>query len=204
MLKKMLKEFHLIEPGSGPSTKNRIFKYPGVRDAIDGNTAVIMVEQEASDAAGAYPITPSTQMGEYWSEAVNNGHVNLSGRPLIFVEPESEHAAAGVTAGMTMTGLRAVNFTSSQGAAFMHESLYAAVGKRLPYVLNVGCRAITKASLNVHCSHDDYHCLDDTGFIQVFGRSAQEACDLNMIARKTAEFSLTPAINAMMAFSLRT
>ena len=47
---------------------------------------------------------------------------------------------------MSMTGLRAVNFSSSQGVAFMHESLYGAVGKRLPYVLNMGCRAITKAS----------------------------------------------------------
>ncbi|MBI4809713.1 MAG: 2-oxoacid:acceptor oxidoreductase family protein [Nitrosomonadales bacterium] len=176
------------------------FKYPGTRDAIDGNTAVIMVEREASQGAGAYPITPSTQMGEYWAEEVAKGHLNTAGHPLIFVEPESEHAAAGVTAGMSMTGLRAVNFTSSQGLAFMHESLYAAVGKRLPYVLNLGCRAITKASLNVHCAHDDYHCADDTGFIQVMGKNAQEAADLNMIARKTAELALTPAIVAQDGF----
>ncbi|OHC67830.1 MAG: pyruvate ferredoxin oxidoreductase [Rhodocyclales bacterium RIFCSPLOWO2_02_FULL_63_24] len=169
-------------------------KYPGVRDAVDGNTAVIHVEREASDAAGAYPITPSTQMGEYWAEEVAAGHLNISDRPLIFIEPESEHAAAGVTAGMSMTGLRAVNFSSGQGVAFMHESLYAAVGKRLPYVLNMGCRAITKASLNVHAGHDDYHCIDDTGFIQVMARSATEAADLNLIARKVAELSLTPAI----------
>ena len=77
------------------------FKYPGKRMAMDGNTAVIMCERESSDAAGAYPITPSTQMGEYWAEETANGHVNVSGRPLIFVEPESEHAAAGVTAGMS-------------------------------------------------------------------------------------------------------
>jgi pyruvate-ferredoxin/flavodoxin oxidoreductase len=176
------------------------YKYPGVRDAIDGNTAVIMVEREASQGAGAYPITPSTQMGEYWAEEVAKGHLNAAGHPLIFVEPESEHAAAGVTAGLSMTGLRAVNFTSSQGLAFMHESLYAAVGKRLPYVLNLGCRAITKASLNVHCAHDDYHCADDTGFIQVFAKSAQEAADLNMIARKTAELALTPAMVAQDGF----
>jgi len=73
-------------------------------------------------------------------------------------------AAAAVTAGMSMTGLRATNFSSGQGIAFMHESLYATVGKRLPYVLNMGCRAITKASLNVHAGHDDYHCIDDTGY----------------------------------------
>jgi pyruvate-ferredoxin/flavodoxin oxidoreductase len=169
-------------------------KYPGVRDAVDGNTAVIHVEREASDAAGAYPITPSTQMGEYWAEAVAKGHINISDKPLIFIEPESEHAAAGVTAGMAMTGLRATNFSSAQGVAFMHESLYGAVGKRLPYVLNMGCRAITKASLNVHCSHDDYHCVDDTGFIQVMAKNATEAADLNLIGRKIAELSLTPAI----------
>ncbi len=54
-------------------------------------------------------------------------------------------------------------------------------------------RAITKASLNVHCAHDDYHCIDDTGFFQVFGKNAQEAADLNLIARKIAELTLTPA-----------
>ncbi|MES9888570.1 MAG: 2-oxoacid:acceptor oxidoreductase family protein [Candidatus Sedimenticola sp. 6PFRAG1] len=169
------------------------FKYPGIRMAMDGNTAVIMCEREASDAAGAYPITPSTQMGEFWAEEVAKGHINISGKPLIFVEPESEHAAAAVTAGMSMTGLRATNFSSAQGVAFMHESLYAAVGKRLPYVLNIGTRAITKASLNVHCGHDDYHCIDDTGFFQIFGNNAQEAADLNLIGRKIAELSLTPA-----------
>jgi len=203
-LSKLLGSMHLIEPvlGGKPAAKTDVktVKYPGVRDAIDGNTAVILVEREASDAAGAYPITPSTQMGEYWAEAAAAGHINMSGRPLIFLEPESEHAAAGVTAGMSMTGLRAVNFSSAQGVAFMHESLYGAVGKRLPYVLNMGCRAITKATLNVHCGHDDYHCVDDTGFIQVFAKSAQEAADLNLIARKTAELSLTPAIMGMDGF----
>ncbi|MCP4993448.1 MAG: pyruvate ferredoxin oxidoreductase [Gammaproteobacteria bacterium] len=180
--------------------EQKTFKYPGIRMAMDGNTAVIMVEREASDAAGAYPITPSTQMGEYWAEETAKGHLNISGKPLIFVEPESEHAAAAVTAGMSMAGLRSTNFTSAQGVAFMHESLYAAVGKRLPYVLNIGCRAITKASLNVHCGHDDYHCIDDTGFFQVMGKNAQEAADLNLISRKIAELSLTPAAVAQDGF----
>lgn len=183
----------LFQSAKGEAGQTQV-KYPGIRDAVDGNTAVIHVEREASDAAGAYPITPSTQMGEYWAEEVAKGHLNISDRPLIFIEPESEHAAAGVTAGMAMTGLRATNFSSAQGVAFMHESLYGAVGKRLPYVLNMGCRAITKASLNVHCSHDDYHCVDDTGFIQVMAKNATEAADLNLVGRKIAELSLTPAI----------
>ena len=199
MFKKLFKT-GLGEADTADQQQAQAVKYPGVRDAIDGNTAVILVEREASDAAGAYPITPSTQMGEFWAESAAAGHVNTAGRPLIFVEPESEHAAAGVTAGMAMTGLRATNFSSAQGVAFMHESLYGAVGKRLPYVLNMGCRAITKTTLNVHCGHDDYHCVDDTGFIQVFAKNAQEAADLNLIGRKVAELSLTPAIVAMDGF----
>ena len=150
MLKKII---DAVMPGHNADSTQQPPKYPGVRDAVDGNTAVIHVEREASDAAGAYPITPSTQMGEFWAEEVAAGHLNISEKPLIFIEPESEHAAAGVTAGMSMTGLRATNFSSGQGIAFMHESLYATVGKRLPYVLNMGCRAITKASLNVHAGH---------------------------------------------------
>ncbi len=181
------------------STK-RTIKYPGIRQAMDGNTAVIMCERESSDAAGAYPITPSTQMGEYWAEETAKGHINISGRPLIFIEPEGEHAAAAVTAGLSMTGLRATNFSSGQGIAYMHESLYAAVGKRLTYVLNMGCRAMTKASLNVHAGHDDYHCVDDSGFFQLFGKSAQEVCDLNIISHRIAELSLTPGICAQDGF----
>ncbi len=181
-------------------TENKAFKYPGKRAAMDGNTAVIMCERESSDAAGAYPITPSTQMGEYWAEAAASGHLNISQRPLIFIEPEGEHAAAAVTAGLAMTGLRSANFSSGQGIAYMHESLYAAVGKRLTYVLNIGARAMTKATLNVHAGHDDYHCMDDTGFFQMFAKDAQSAADLNIITHRIAELSLTPGAIAQDGF----
>ncbi len=174
--------------------------YPGIRAAMDGNTAAIMCERESSDAAGAYPITPSTQMGEYWAEAAAKGHLNISDRPLIFIEPEGEHAAAAVTAGLSMTGLRAANFSSGQGIAYMHESLYAAVGKRLTYVLNIGARAMTKSTLNVHAGHDDYHAVDDTGFFQLFAKNAQHVADLNIIAHRVAELALTPGIVAQDGF----
>lgn len=182
------------------NTPAQTFKYPGTRAALDGNSAVIMCERESSDGAGAYPITPSTQMGEYWAEAAAAGHVNISGRPLIFIEPEGEHAAAAVTAGLAMTGLRAANFSSGQGIAYMHESLYAAVGKRLTYVLNIGARAMTKSTLNVHAGHDDYHCIDDTGFFQMFAANAQQAADFNIIAHRIAEYALTPGIVAQDGF----
>ena len=175
-------------------------RYPGVRVAMDGNTAAIMCERESSDAAGAYPITPSTQMGEYWADMAAKGHLNISDRPLIFIEPEGEHAAAAVTAGLSMTGLRAANFSSGQGIAYMHESLYAAVGKRLTYVLNIGARAMTKSTLNVHAGHDDYHAIDDTGFFQFFANKAQHVADLNIIAHRIAELALTPGVVAQDGF----
>lgn len=179
---------------------SKTFKYPGIRVAVDGNTAAIMCERESSDAAGAFPITPSTQMGEYWAEEAAKGHLNISDRPLIFIEPEGEHAAAAVTAGLSMTGLRAANFSSGQGIAYMHESLYAAVGKRLTYVLNIGARAMTKSTLNVHAGHDDYHAIDDTGFFQFFAKKAQHVADLNIIAHRVAELALTPGIVAQDGF----
>ena len=175
-------------------------KYPGIPAAVDGTTATVEVETAASEAAGAYPITPSTQMGEGWAAAVAAGKTNVNGRKLIFFEPEGEHAAAAVTAGMSMAGLRATNFSSGQGIAYMHESLYAATGKRLTYVLNVAARAMTKHALNVHAGHDDYHAVDDTGFFQLFCKDAQAAADLTVIAHRIAELALNPGLVAQDGF----
>jgi len=174
--------------------------YPGSLQALDGSSAVVAMETAASEAAGAYPITPSTQMGEGWAVAVAEGKRNVNGRRLLFFEPEGEHAAAAVTAGMSMSGLRSTNFSSGQGIAYMHESLYAAVGKRLTYVLNVAARAMTKHALNVHAGHDDYHAIDDTGFFQLFAKDVQECADLNLIAHRIAELSLNPGIIAQDGF----
>src|SRR3989338_2260585 len=96
-------------------------KYPGIPTAVDGSAAVVSMETAASEAAGAYPITPSTQMGEGWAVAAAEGKTNVNGRRLLFFEPEGEHAAAAVTAGLSMVGLRATNFSSGQGIAYMHE-----------------------------------------------------------------------------------
>ncbi|HEY7236239.1 MAG TPA: 2-oxoacid:acceptor oxidoreductase family protein [Gemmatimonadaceae bacterium] len=175
-------------------------RFPGARQAMDGSSAVVAMETAASEGAGAYPITPSTQMGEGWAVAVAEGKRNVNGRRLLFFEPEGEHAAAAVTAGMSMMGLRAANFSSGQGVAYMHESLYAAVGKRLTYVLNVAARAMTKHALNVHAGHDDYHAVDDTGFFQLFAKDVQQAADFNLIAHRIAELSLNPGICAQDGF----
>ena len=91
--------------------------YPGVLQALDGSAAVVAMETAGSEAAGAYPITPSTQMGEGWAVAVAEGKRIVNGRRLLFFEPEGEHAAAAVTAGMSMAGLRATNFSRKTPAS---------------------------------------------------------------------------------------
>jgi pyruvate-ferredoxin/flavodoxin oxidoreductase len=179
--------------GEGP-------RFPGILTATDGTGAVVHAETNASEAAGAYPITPSTQMGEGWAVAQAAGMTNVNGRRLLFFEPEGEHAAAAVTAGMSMAGLRSTNFSSGQGIAYMHESLYAATGKRLTYVLNVAARAMTKHALNVHAGHDDYHAVDDSGFFQLFAKDVQEAGDFALICHRIAELSLNPGLNAQDGF----
>src|SRR5512140_1782365 len=189
-----------IWTSSKPKAEAPAPKYPGVLQTLDGGSAVVAMETAASEAAGAYPITPSTQMGEGWAVAVAEGKKNVNGRRLLFFEPEGEHAAAAVTAGMSMTGLRATNFSSGQGLAYMHESLYAAAGKRLTYVLNVAARAMTKQALNVHAGHDDYHAIDDTGFFQLFAKNVQSVADLTVIAHRIAELSLTPGVSAQDGF----
>ncbi len=185
----------------GNKKQNKISKYPGIRKLMNGNTAVIMCERESSDAAGAYLSIPASEMSAKWNYEKNKGHLNISNRPLISVNAEDNHAAATVTAGLALSGLRATHFSSSaQSIASMHESLYASAGKRLPYVLNIACKTITKATSNIHCSHDEYHSMDDTGFIQLFARNNQAAADLNIISRKMAELSLNPAAVAQDGF----
>jgi pyruvate-ferredoxin/flavodoxin oxidoreductase len=175
-------------------------RYPGIPATGDGNAAVVAMETAASEAAGAYAITPSTPMGDGFADAASAGAKNVNGRSLLNFEAEGEHAAAAVITGMSLAGLRATQFASGQGLAYMHESLYAAVGKRLTWVLNVACRAMTKQALNIYAGHDDYHAIDDTGCFQLFAADVQQVADFNLVAHRVAELSLNPGVCAQDGF----
>src|SRR5438477_11679951 len=168
------------------------FQYPGIPPRCDGAEAVVHVEIHVAQAAGAYPITSSTTMGGGFNAAVMNGKKNLWGDTLLFFEPESEHSAATVCEGFAVAGGRVTNFTSGQGLVLMKEVLYTISGKRLPVLMNIGARALTSQGLNVHAGHDDLMSVADVGWGMLFGRNAQEAGDLCLIARRAAEASHTP------------
>lgn len=166
--------------------------YPGTWTTADGSAVVVWVETHVSQGACAYPITPSTNMGTGYQLAVANGHKNLWGEELFFLEPESEHSSASVCEGFALAGARVANFTSGQGLVLMKEVLYTIAGKRLPAVFHVGARALTSQSLNVHAGHDDVMAVADTGWGILFARNVQEAQDLALIARRAAETARTP------------
>src|SRR5438132_8494423 len=176
------------------------YEYPGIPTTCDGAEAVVWVESRISQGSGAYPITSSTTMGGGFNAAMMNGVPNLWGDQLVFVEPESEHSAATFCEGFAVAGGRVTNFTSGQGLSLMKEVLYTISGKRLPVVMNIGSRALTSHSLNVHAGHDDMMCVADCGWGMLFGRNAQESGDLCLIARRAAEASNTPFFNVQDGF----
>jgi len=182
------------------ATEDPAVPYPGIPTTSDGAGMVVWVETHISQGACAYPITSSTTMGGGYQAEVANGKCNLWGEELAFVEPESEHSAASTCEGFAVAGGRVTNFTSGQGLILMKEVLYTISGKRLPIVFHIGARALTSHSLNVHAGHDDVYGVADCGWGIVFGRNAQEAGDLALIARRTAEDTATPFMNVQDGF----
>ena len=182
------------------STENNSAPFPGIPGTSDGAGGVVWVETNITQGTCAYPITSSTTMGSGYETEVANGKHNLWGDKLVFIQPESEHSAATSCEGFALAGGRVTNFTSGQGLVLMKEVLYTISGKRLPVVFHIGARALTSHSLNVHCGHDDVMSVADCGWGILFGRNAQEACDLALISRRAAEASETPFMNVQDGF----
>ena len=182
------------------SDDKKQFPYPGIPTTSDGAGCVVWSETNITNGACAYPITSSTTMGTGYQTEVSNGKRNLWGDVITFVQPESEHSAASTCEGYALAGGRVTNFTSGQGLVLMKEVLYTISGKRLPAVFHIGARALTSHSLNVHAGHDDVMSVADCGWGIVFGRNAQEAGDLALIARRAAENCETPFMNVQDGF----
>ncbi|MBF0176602.1 MAG: 2-oxoacid:acceptor oxidoreductase family protein [Magnetococcales bacterium] len=180
--------------------EQQLFPYPGIPGTGDGSDAVAYVETRATDGAAAYPITSSTIMGQLYQVAVANGFKNVWGTPLAWMELESEHSSASACEGFALAGGRVTNFTSGQGLILMKEVLYTIAGKRLPHVLNVGARALTIQSLNVHAGHDDVMGVADVAWGMLFAHSIQAVADLCLIARRASEDGLTPMMNIQDGF----
>ncbi|MDG1892705.1 MAG: 2-oxoacid:acceptor oxidoreductase family protein [Verrucomicrobiota bacterium] len=153
------------------------------------------METRITEGGIFYPITPSTEGGEIYQQSYAQGELNVFGQQKIAIECEGEHAAQGGATAFSVTGKRAVNFTSGQGIVYAMEQYYHAPGKGSTMVVEVGARALTKHALNVHCAHDDIYSALDTGWIMMMGKTAQQAADQAIILRKVCELSLNPGMN---------
>lgn len=144
----------------------------------------------------AYPITPQTRIVERLAELVNNGQLNAE-----YINVESEHSAMSACIGAQATGVRTFTATNSQGLALMSEMLFIASGLRLPIVMAVTNRALS-APINIWGDQSDAIAQRDSGWIQLYCESSQEAYDTTIQAYKIAEKMLLPVMVCVDGFTL--
>ena len=145
------------------------------RERLSGNEAVaIALRQINPDVFPAFPITPSTEIPQYFATYVANGEVETE-----FIPVESEHSSMSATIGASAAGARALTATSSCGLAYMWEELYIAAANRLPLALALVNRALS-GPININCDHSDSMGARDAGWIQIYAENNQEAYD-NMV-----------------------
>ena len=146
-----------------------------IRERLSGNEAIATAMRQINpDVVAAFPITPSTEIPQYFSSYVANGEVDT-----VFVPVESEHSAMSATIGASAAGARAMTATSSCGLAYMWELLYIAASDRLPLALALVNRTLS-GPININCDHSDAMGARDAGWIQIFSENNQEAYD-NMV-----------------------
>src|SRR5450631_3038081 len=165
---------------------------------IEGSRAVAeTVALCRPEVVCAYPISPQTHIIEAIGVMVKAGTLS----PCEFINVESEFAAMSVSIGASAAGARAYTATSSQGLLFMIEAIYNAAGLGLPIVMTLANRAIG-APINIWNDHSDAMAARDSGWIQLFAESNQEASDLHVLAFRLAEELSLPVMVCMDGFIL--
>nr|WP_319376985.1 transketolase C-terminal domain-containing protein [uncultured Methanoregula sp.] len=149
-----------------------------------GNKAVAeAVKQVKPGVVAAYPITPQTEIVEQIAEFVSSGELKSR-----YIAVESEHSAMAACIGASITGTRTFTATSSHGLLYMHEMTNWAVGARLPIVMANVNRSLGPG-WNIWAEHTDALQERDTGWLQVYVSSVQEAYDATLMAFRIAEHS---------------
>ena len=153
-----------------------------IRERLSGNEAVATAMKQINpDVVAAFPITPSTEIPQYFSTFVSNGQVDTE-----FVAVESEHSAMSACIGAEAAGARAMTATSANGLSLMWEMIYIASSLRLPIVLSLVNRAVS-GPINIHNDHSDAMGVRDAGWVMLFSENNQEAYDNTIMAHRIAE-----------------
>ena len=165
---------------------------------IEGSQAVARaVALCRPEVIAAYPISPQTHIVESLSDRVRTGELARCEYMMV----ESEFGAMSACIGASGAGARAYTATSSQGLLFMAEALFNASGLGLPIVMTLANRAVG-APINIWNDHSDSMSMRDSGWIQLFAESNQEAVDLHIQAFRLAESLSVPVMVCMDGFVL--
>jgi pyruvate-ferredoxin/flavodoxin oxidoreductase len=167
---------------------------------IDGNTAAAHIAYAFSDIAAIYPITPSSNMGEYSEEWASQGKKNLFGKEVDVVEMQSEAGAAGAVHGSLSAGALTTTFTASQGLLLMIPNMYKIAGEMLPTVFHVSARSLAAQSLSIFGDHSDVMSVRNTGWAMTVGNSIQETMDMATIAHLATLKAQVPFLNFFDGF----
>ncbi len=171
----------------------------GNRQVLTGHQVVAnAMRQVKPDVVAAYPITPQSEIVQYFSQFVADGEVDSE-----VITVESEHSAMSACVGSSTAGARTMTATASQGLALMMEIVYIAASMRTPIVMTVANRALS-GPINIHCDHSDSMAARDSGAIQIYGEDAQEAYDFTLMAQNLAENHdvLLPVMVTLDGFTL--
>ncbi len=162
---------------------------------LTGNHAVAWGARLARPkVAPVYPITPQTPVLELLTEFQARGEFDAE-----IITVESEHSVMSACIPASLAGVRVFTATASQGLLLMHELLHYAAGARAPIVMANVNRTVA-SPWAFWPDQTDSLAQRDTGWIQYYVESAQEALDTVLQAYRVAEQLLLPAMINLDAF----
>ncbi len=167
---------------------------------IDGNTAVAHVAHATNEVIAIYPITPSSNMGEYSDIKSAAGEKNIWGTVPSVTEMQSEGGAAGAVHGALQSGALTTTFTASQGLLLMIPNMYKIAGELTSTVFHISARAISAAALNIFGDHSDVMSCRSTGWAMLCSNNVQEVMDFALISQAATLRSRVPFIHFFDGF----
>ncbi len=167
---------------------------------IDGNEAVASVAHRTNEVIAIYPITPSSNMGEWADEWSAKGKKNIWNTVPLVVEMQSEGGASGAVHGSLQAGALTTTFTASQGLLLMIPNMFKIAGELTSYCMHVSARTVASHALSIFGDHSDVMACRQTGFAMLASGSPQEAHDFAAIGQAATLQSRVPFLHFFDGF----
>jgi len=167
---------------------------------IDGNEAAAYVAHQINEVIAIYPITPSSNMGEWADQWSAEGKTNIWGSVPTVVEMQSEGGAAGALHGALQAGSLSTTFTASQGLLLMIPNMFKIAGELTPTVFHIAARALATHALSIFGDHSDVMAARATGFAMLSSNSVQEVMDFALISQAASLESRIPFLHFFDGF----